>query len=46
VLRSLSKRSIRAYPALLGGHEIVRLPRLRELVLDCVECPHGAFPPP
>lgn len=42
VLRALARRSIRAYPARLAGHELAQLPRLRELVLDCVECPHGA----
>ncbi|CAL8471360.1 g10902 [Coccomyxa elongata] len=41
VLRALARRSIKAYPAQLAGHEIAQLPRLRELVLDCVECPHG-----
>jgi hypothetical protein len=41
VLRALARRRFKAYPAHLAGHEIARLPRLRELVLDCVECPHG-----
>lgn len=46
VLRALARRSIKAYPAQLAGHEIAQLPRLRELVLDCVECPHGESPQP
>ena len=25
----------------LRGSEFERLPRLRHLVLDCVDCPHG-----
>ena len=41
MLRALARRSIKAYPAQLAGHEVAQLPRLRELVLDCVECPHG-----
>ncbi len=44
VLRALARRSIRAYPAQLAGHEISKLPKLRELVLDCIECPHGEEP--
>lgn len=44
MLRALARRSIRAYPAQLAGHEISKLPKLRELVLDCIECPHGEEP--
>lgn len=43
MLRSLGRRSIRAYPAQLTGHEIAQLPWLRDLVLDCIECPNGAL---
>lgn len=42
VLRSLGRRMVRAYPAQLTGQELAQLPCLRELVLDCIDCPNGA----
>ena len=42
VLRALLRPSVATQHAELAGHELVALPRLARLTLDCVRCPQGA----